>query len=546
LRTAWPCLDPLAWDSDGDMLPDGWEVQYGLSPCECATTNSLAWDADGDRLGLFDEYRYCTDPTNPDTDGDGVRDGDEVPHSPGSCPNDADDEGNPANCVTLRLTVGDPSGSNSERWNFEVFEEATGRTVVRHCDDGFGTPGSAEYALVKGKAYTFSLRWIATNLGYGPDYDWRALINDSDEAGAREGPYGTGAFIVEDPDGLLTEERHGDSTDITVGKEGRIIVPRIKLEPITCGTTGAGVIVNPSGVAAGGLAAYRVEVEPEDAVADGDIHWSVAHGGVTFYSDHNTGREAIIRGGAVESDFKLEVRIGDVPVTGCPYIHGRVLQPTVTPIHAYIICDANGTPAVSTNTVHAWVAEANRIYKQVAMSFYVAGVEYVVNTNWFEIDTDAEFYQMTSYASGTEGLELYCVTFIEDVRTNGRHSSPSVGVDARGMAVKSGAPLATLAHEIGHACGLNDLYIEYYPCDGLVSEDKVTPLNWSGGEGTGYYSPTLSYRDLTHRCLMDAARPSVTRGDIPLDDIKMMLKGGGGPFPISVGLGSMGERKPKH
>jgi len=52
----------------------------------------------------------------------------------------------------------------------------------------------------------------------------------------------------------------------------------------------------------------------------------------------------------------------------------------------------------------------------------------------------------------------------------------------------------------------------------------VTPLNWSGGEGTGYYSPTLSYRDLTYRCLMDAARPSVTRGDIPLDDIKMMLK----------------------
>jgi hypothetical protein len=298
-------------------------------------------------------------------------------------------------------------------------------------------------------------------------------------------------------------------------------------------------------VATGGLAVYRIEIEPEDAVADGDIHWSVAHGGVTFYSGHNTGREAIIRGGAVESDFKLEVRIGGVPETGCPYIHGRVLEPTVTPIHVYIICDANGTPAVSTNTVHAWVAEANRIYKQVAMSFDVAGVEHIVNRpDWFTITTN--FYQMTSYASGTGGLELYCVTFINDVLTNGRHSSPSAGVDARGMAVKSGAPLATLAHEIGHACGLNDLYIEYYPCDGLVSEDKVTPLNWSGGEGTGYYSPTLSYRDLTYRCLMDAARPSVTRGDIPLDDIKMMLKGGGGPFPISVGLGSMGERKPKH
>ncbi|HOS66147.1 MAG TPA: hypothetical protein PK251_15515 [Candidatus Latescibacteria bacterium] len=86
---------------------------------------------------------------------DGVRDGDEVPHSPGSCPTDASDGGSSTNCVTLKLTVGDPSGSESERWNFEVFEEATGRTVVRHCDGGFGTPGSAEYALVKGKAYTF-------------------------------------------------------------------------------------------------------------------------------------------------------------------------------------------------------------------------------------------------------------------------------------------------------------------------------------------------------------------------------------------------------
>ena len=236
LKANWPCLDPLAWDSDGDMLPDGWELQYGLSPCECAATNSLAWDADNDGLGLLDEYRYCTDPFNPDTDGDGVWDGDEVPHSPGSCPCDADDEGDPANCVTLKLTVGDPSGSNSERWNFEVSEEATGRTVVRHCDDGFGTPGSAEYALVKGKAYTLSLKWGASDPAYTgtpkPDYDWQALINDSDEAGAREGLYGTGAFIVEDSYGLLTEETHGNEFDITIGETGRIIVPKIVTETV--------------------------------------------------------------------------------------------------------------------------------------------------------------------------------------------------------------------------------------------------------------------------------------------------------------------------
>ena len=115
-----------------------------------------------------------------------------------------------------------------------------------------------------------------------------------------------------------------------------------------------------------------------------------------------------------------------------------------------------------------------------------------------------------------------------------------------GMAVRANAKLNTLAHEIGHACGLEDLYIAYYPCGGLVSEDKVTPLNWSGGEGTGYYSPTRSYCDLTYRCLMDAARPATTRADIPLDGIMMMQKSGGGPFPISVGLCQMGNRQPEH
>jgi hypothetical protein len=452
------------------------------------------------------------------------------------------------NCVTLRLTVGDPSGSKSERWNLDVFEEATGKAVYHHCDQGFGMPGSTNYALVKGKAYTFSLKWIASDPAYTgtpkPDFDWQALINDSDEAGAREGLYGTGAFIVEDPDGLLTEEAGGDDTNITVGKTGRIIVPRIKLEPITCGTVGAGVIVNPSGVAAGGLAVYRVEIEPEDAVADADIHWSVAHGGVTFYSNHNTGREAIIRGGAVESDFKLEVRIGDVPETGCPYIHGRVLQPTVTPIHVYIICDANGTPAVSTNTVHAWVAEANRIYKQAAMSFDVAGVEYVVNTNWFVIDSPTKFRQMCSYANVSEGLELYCVRNI--TYATGVHSDVNFAPsDPRcGIAVGAAdAQLTTFAHEIGHACGLDD--IQYKFTQDKINCDLVGESNWSGGEGTGYYEVDLEHAVLVQRLLM-YYKESPLKGDIAIGTVMGTDKDLPNAFPAGVGLQSMRTRTPSH
>jgi len=45
-------------DSDGDLLPDGWEVTYGLT--------------------LLDEYRYNTNPNHANTDGDTQNDGTEV------------------------------------------------------------------------------------------------------------------------------------------------------------------------------------------------------------------------------------------------------------------------------------------------------------------------------------------------------------------------------------------------------------------------------------------------------------------------------------
>ena len=55
----------------------------------------------------------------------------------------------------------------------------------------------------------------------------------------------------------------------------------------------------------------------------------------------------------------------------------------------------------------------------------------------------SEFHQMCSYASGTGGLELYCVDYMS---SPGRH----VGAPFCGMAVRGDANLNTLAHEIGH------------------------------------------------------------------------------------------------
>ena len=232
-------LNPRSQDTDGDLLPDGWEVKHGFDPL---VANNLNYDSDGDGLSLFDEYRYVTDPNNRDTDGDRVWDGDEIPFNSslngnqrnnitggnpnaGSNPNDGDDYGKSINCVTMLLTVGDPSNSNSERWKFGVFY---GTNVIRHVDDGFGTPGSNEYSLVKGKEYTYKIDWVDHNKDYF-DYDWQALINDLSVSGLYDGLYNTGKFIVEDPEHLLTTLYNGSEINEADGLEGRIIVPLSKI-----------------------------------------------------------------------------------------------------------------------------------------------------------------------------------------------------------------------------------------------------------------------------------------------------------------------------
>ncbi|MEM4161217.1 MAG: PKD domain-containing protein, partial [Thermoplasmata archaeon] len=80
----------LHCDSDSDGMPDEWEWKYGLN----WRTNDSKGDADADGLTNLEEYGFCTDPMNPDTDNDGLSDYAEVkewllqPHKP-----DCDEDG---------------------------------------------------------------------------------------------------------------------------------------------------------------------------------------------------------------------------------------------------------------------------------------------------------------------------------------------------------------------------------------------------------------------------------------------------------------------
>jgi len=66
----------LSYDSDGDGLPDWWEVQYGLDPFDPSGDNGAYGDPDGDGLWNINEYRAGLNPRKASTFDDSVLDGD--------------------------------------------------------------------------------------------------------------------------------------------------------------------------------------------------------------------------------------------------------------------------------------------------------------------------------------------------------------------------------------------------------------------------------------------------------------------------------------
>ena len=222
--------DPLQPDTDADGFNDGWEIVFaslGYYPLSADTNGLLAAsaDLDGDGLTNYQEQMLGTDVGNPDSDGDGISDGAEIPSASllaatvqigmqlamsgqmpnpwyiipalGSCSNPC--VTNSSEFVPVAFYFGDPSTSHSEKYLL---------TLVPVSGSGYGAEppsvsllngqyGVCDMALVflrKSWHYEVRLAHSATNIplpeGKDPDY---ALI------GAAASP----AVMLYDPAELL-------------------------------------------------------------------------------------------------------------------------------------------------------------------------------------------------------------------------------------------------------------------------------------------------------------------------------------------------------
>jgi hypothetical protein len=195
-------MNPNDWDMDDDLLPDGWEIQYGLNPFAADDING---DGDGDGLSLLGELKFRTNPNNADSDGDGASDGVEV--SQGGYPASAADAGLPPSAeeaCSLMLTVGDHSGSHSERYDLVIYRAGESSPfVIHHQGPEFGVVSSDVYNQFRaGERYEIKIVWLGTNNPNGePDYDYVAYVESvSLPAGV--------ILLEEDPEDILTYDYH--------------------------------------------------------------------------------------------------------------------------------------------------------------------------------------------------------------------------------------------------------------------------------------------------------------------------------------------------
>jgi len=236
--------DPSQPDTDMDTLPDGWELANGFDPTvhngtDGNAANNATADPDGDGLNNSQEADNNTKANDPDSDGDGVDDGVEV--GQGSNPNDPNDSQPPPNgTVPVNVTFGDPSGSNSEKYQVKLTPlegDTSGNGVRFRTNRDYGVPQTDTFQLPKGAKYKVTLEWIATDPDYdgdpSPDYDYQ-LEFDLD----------ANCLVVDDPDGIITDF-NGDSEEFFAeGKDATLYVPLFKPMEVSFSNSTIGSLTN--------------------------------------------------------------------------------------------------------------------------------------------------------------------------------------------------------------------------------------------------------------------------------------------------------------
>ena len=292
---------------------------------------------------------------------------------------------------------------------------------------------------------------------------------------------------------------NGDSFAV---RSAMLLVGSIVFEPQTVVLDPTGHhAVNPSCLAVGRPGWFSAEVSENFEAL---ITWTADPAICVEFPDGTNGPTVSVEGrffGDVDMRMDIAGFLGPAPQTTV-----RVMPTNSVPVNAWIVHDGSGTYPTTPERIAECVEKANDIFYHTGLSFHLDSVSYTNRSDWMTI-TKRENHnwpkanEICAITNGTHGVECYFVWEIQGV----------LGINTpSGILVGRNANISTLAHEIGHACGLSDIYVSHqetvFQLDECATRDR-NPDDWGTGANHGYYQPGTMQSELVARNVMCNARP---------------------------------------
>ena len=197
-------------------------------------------------------------------------------------------------------------------------------------------------------------------------------------------------------------------------------------------------------------------------------------------------------------------------------LFGAAVCKASAPIDLYIVCNSDGSmPVMDSGSFTNMLQEINAYFAQVGMSFYFRSQAAISNTEYRVVaygSEKADALRMSVPATG--GVKLFAVERIGE--------AVQAFCGDYGIIFTPQCSANTIAHELGHACGLGDIYIQKtfvnaaneevsVAVDGQASAERM-PHDW------GRYENGVQQSDLIEKLLMYGA-PSGTECDLTAGDV---------------------------
>lgn len=172
------------------------------------------------------------------------------------------------------------------------------------------------------------------------------------------------------------------------------------------------------------------------------------------------------------------------------------------PVDVYAVAKQDGScVSIERTGFNVLLSEVNSIYSQVALSFELRSYTVIGNDEMLRIDTNTEFINILDSCPSTNGLPVYVFQEIVGAESG-------LALEGEGCGIEASAGARVLAHELGHMCGLADIYASVNVSHDQPNAEELSvreefakeewqPMDW------GRYRKDVTQGELIDRMLMN-------------------------------------------